>query len=100
MKIYAITYEFYNGEDYEMESNGEGVLNYYMTKELAMKAFDNIDPQDMLDKHTTWMRCKDAKDYYLEKKINAYGLPDHHYEDKYETGCFGYEIIEIDLIES
>lgn len=99
MKIYAITYNFCNGEDYDMENDGEGVIDYYVTKELAMEAFDNIDPQDILDKYTAWMRCEDVEDYSLEKKINSCGLPDHYYEDKYEIGYFSYKIIEIDVIE-
>ena len=99
MKIYAITYDFCNGEDYDSANDGEGVINYYATKELAMEAFDNIDPQDILDKYTAWMCFTDVKDYSLEKEINVYRLPNHYYEDRYKSGCFSYEIIEIDVIE-
>lgn len=99
MKIYAITYSFDNGKDYDMYMEGNGIINYYATKELAIEEFNKIDPQSVLDEYTSWMWYKDIEDYTLENKLNNYGLPDHFYNDVYEVGWFDYEVIEIDVIE-
>ena len=100
MKIYAIKYSFDNGEDYDMHQSGHGIIDYYATKELAIKEFNKIDPQSILDRYTVWMYYEYIADFTLDAKLNGYGLPWHYYEDKYKTCYFDYEVVEIDVIEN
>ena len=99
MKIYAIKYSFDNGEYYDMNLCGDGIINYYATKELAIEEFNKIDPQSILDNYTDWMRFNKIDDYSLEKKINN-GLPEYYYENIHNVSCFNYEIVEVDVIEN
>lgn len=99
MKIYVITYSFDNGQDYDMHLDGDGIINYYATKELAIEEFNKIDPQSILDEYTDWMLYKEIEDYTLENKINNYELPEHHYEEDDFNSWFEYKVEEIDVIE-
>lgn len=97
MKFYSINYVFDNGEEYECHLDGEGVIDYYISKDLALKAFSMIDPNEVLSKYTGWMYYRNAEEYILEEGIRN-DLPYKNYDSN--SGFFEYYIEEIDIKET
>lgn len=97
MKIYGIELCIVMGGDYDATYD-DIIIGYYATKVLALKAFDSINLQDMLDEYA----CGTILDYYiLDTKVINNDLPCIEYKSEfdYDNGWIRLCIMEIDVNE-